>query len=52
MRYGLPYQGSKNQIARKIIAELPAGKRLVDLFGGGRALWRLLAICDVLMLHF
>lgn len=38
MRYGLPYQGSKNQIARKIIAELPAGKRLVDLFGGGGAI--------------
>ena len=33
--YGLPYQGSKNQIAEEIIDFLPSGNRLVDLFGGG-----------------
>ena len=38
MRYGLPYKGSKNQIAEKIIKYLPKGKRLVDLFGGGGAI--------------
>ena len=38
MRYGLPYKGSKNQIAEKIIKYLPNGKRLVDLFGGGGAI--------------
>lgn len=38
MRYGLPYQGSKNQIAENIINVLPRGKRLVDLFGGGGAI--------------
>ncbi len=38
MRYGLPYMGSKNQIAEEIIKYLPSGKRLVDLFGGGGAI--------------
>lgn len=32
--YGVPYQGNKSQIADIIISILPAGKRLVDLFGG------------------
>ena len=34
----MPYQGSKNQIAEKILFYLPSGKRLVDLFGGGGAI--------------
>ena len=38
MRYGLPYKGSKNKIARDIIEFLPAGECLVDLFGGGGAI--------------
>lgn len=38
MRYGLPYMGSKSQIAEEIISYLPSGKRLVDLFGGGGAI--------------
>ena len=38
MRYGIGYQGSKNGIAEQIIAHLPAGRRLVDLFGGGFAI--------------
>ena len=38
MKYGLPYKGSKNGIAKRIIAYLPKGKRLVDLFGGGGAI--------------
>jgi site-specific DNA-adenine methylase len=33
--YGFPYMGSKDKIADRIITALPAGKRLVDLFGGG-----------------
>lgn len=35
---GITYQGSKNAIAEDIICVLPAGKRLVDLFGGGAAI--------------
>ena len=34
-KYGVPYQGSKAQIAEDIINELPSGNRFVDLFGGG-----------------
>lgn len=37
-KYGLPYMGSKSAIADKIIAVLPAGKRFIDLFGGGGAM--------------
>ena len=33
--YGVPYQGNKSRIADIIINILPAGRRLVDLFGGG-----------------
>lgn len=32
--YGVPYQGNKSRIADIIINLLPAGRRLVDLFGG------------------
>lgn len=38
MNYGLPYQGSKNRIAKNIISILPSGERLVDLFCGGCAI--------------
>ena len=34
----MPYQGNKSRIADIIIKILPAGKRLVDLFGGGGAI--------------
>lgn len=37
-RYGIPYQGSKNQIAEELLSFLPSGKRFVDLFGGGGAM--------------
>ena len=37
MRFGVPYQGSKNQIAEWIIDNLPADEILVDLFAGGCA---------------
>jgi hypothetical protein len=37
-RLGVPYKGSKNQIAKKIIGVLPRGKRFVDLFAGGCAM--------------
>lgn len=35
MSFGLPYQGSKQSIAKDIVAILPGGNRLVDLFAGG-----------------
>lgn len=43
--YGVPYQGNKSRIADIIISILPAGKRLVDLFGGGRCYH---ALCNAL----
>jgi hypothetical protein len=33
-KYGIPYKGSKSKIAENILAKLPSGHRLVDLFGG------------------
>lgn len=38
MSYGIPYKGSKNIYAAKILEALPPGKRLVDLFAGGCAI--------------
>ena len=38
MNYGFAYQGGKSGIAAQIISAMPAGKRLVDLFGGGGAI--------------
>ena len=35
MSFGLPYKGSKSSIAKDIVAILPGGQRLVDLFCGG-----------------
>ena len=35
MRYGVPYQGSKNSIATKIISFLPPAEKFYDLFAGG-----------------
>ena len=37
MRYGVPYQGSKNKIAEWVVEHLPSGHTLVDLFAGGCA---------------
>ena len=37
MRYGVPYQGSKNKIAEWVIDNLPEDEILVDLFAGGCA---------------
>lgn len=37
MRYGLPYKGSKNQIAKWIIEQLPEAPVFIDLFAGGCA---------------
>ena len=42
--YGVPYQGNKSRIADIIISLLPAGERLVDLFGGG-GVRSLTAVC-------
>ena len=35
MRYGVPYQGSKNSIAREIVRFLPAAGTLIDICAGG-----------------
>lgn len=37
MNYGLPYQGSKNKLAERIIDLLPKRTHLIDLFCGGCA---------------
>ena len=37
MRYGLPYKGSKNSIAKWLISNLPSADTFVDLFCGGGA---------------
>lgn len=37
MKYGLPYKGSKNKLATRIVELLPKRKHLVDLFCGGCA---------------
>lgn len=37
-RYGIPYKVNKSKIAEELLAQLPSGKRLVDLFGGGFAI--------------
>ena len=37
MSYGLPYKGSKSGIVKDLVAALPGGERLVDLFCGGCA---------------
>ena len=38
MSYGMPYMGSKNQIAKWVIDHIPASDYLYDLFGGGGAI--------------
>lgn len=38
MNYGLPYKGSKNLIATKVLEHLPSAPVLVDLFCGGCAI--------------
>ena len=38
MAFGIPYKGSKNIYAKKILEILPSGRRLVDLFAGGCAI--------------
>ena len=37
MKYGLPYKGSKNKLAERIVRFLPKRDNLVDLFCGGCA---------------
>lgn len=37
MKYGLPYKGSKNKLAERIVSLLPKRTNLVDLFCGGCA---------------
>jgi len=38
VNYGLPYQGSKNRIARRLVDALPAAPVLYDVFCGGCAI--------------
>lgn len=37
-RFGVPYMGSKNQIVKALIAQLPSARYFVDLFAGGCAM--------------
>lgn len=37
-RYGLPYKGSKNCIAKWVVDQLPSATNLYDIFGGGGAI--------------
>lgn len=37
-KYGVPYQGSKSQIAEWVVSNLPKAETLVDLFAGGCAI--------------
>lgn len=37
-KYGLPYQGSKNKLAERIVALLPSATHLYDVFAGGCAI--------------
>ncbi len=37
MRFGVPYQGSKNGIVPWVLSNIPAGDTFVDLFAGGCA---------------
>ena len=36
--YGMPYMGSKSQIAEWVVGKLPDANNLYDLFGGGGAI--------------
>ncbi len=38
MRYGIPYMGSKNQIAEWVVSVLPPAQNFYDLFAGGCAI--------------
>ena len=38
MKYGLPYKGSKNKIAKQIVDALPSAETFVDVFAGGCAI--------------
>lgn len=42
MTYGMPYKGSKNKIAKKLIEQMPSADYFVDLFGGG---WSHVRLC-------
>lgn len=47
MRYGIPYQGSKNSIAREIVRFLPSAGTLIDICAGGCAITHAaLELCD------
>lgn len=45
MRYGIPFQGSKNALAAEVVSLLPSAPRFVDLFAGGCALAHAAALC-------
>lgn len=45
MSWGIPWMGSKNIYAKKILELLPKGRRLVDLFAGGCAITDCAANC-------
>ena len=45
--YGIPYKGSKNSIARKIVSFIPSADVLIDICAGGCAITHAaLEICE------
>lgn len=46
MNYGLPYRGSKNKIAKRIVDMLPKATTLVDVFAGGCAITHAAMLSD------
>ena len=46
MNYGLPYQGSKNRIAKRLVDALPAAPVLYDVFCGGCAVTHAAMLSD------
>jgi hypothetical protein len=52
MRYGLPYKGSKNGIAQKIVALFPPAANFYDLFAGGGAVTHCTLLAEKFKIHY
>lgn len=48
MRYGIPYLGSKNKLAERIVSLLPRAEHLYDVFCGGCAIAHCAALNGVI----
>lgn len=45
-KYGLPFKGSKNKLAERIVALLPLATHLYDVFAGGCAITHAALLSD------